>query len=451
MSSDNYRSNEEHLEYLGKFKINQRYALFTIILCILLDSFGYSMVMPLLPGIAKDFGASDLMVGILISSNALSALIFVPIWGKLSDKYGRKPILLISQAGTALAFFMLGLSNSYYFILFGRILDGTFGGQIPAIRAYVTDVTTPQTRASHMSKFMVGYTGGMIAGPIIGGTLGVINWRIPFFVASTLSVFTIFLTIIILVESMPKERRVEIRQRLQSVQVNSGNKRSIWNGEVISRLVQTFLISLISSMFMSSYALVLNKRYGADASVIGLVMAVAGVGLLIYGLILIRPLLRKLGEKRILIITFVLAIITFIIYPYLYEFWMVFPFVLVFAFMLALMRPLISANITKAVDPDQQGVVSGWAINLQASSQVLGPLISTAFLQMGGLAISVIYLDSYELIGFMNVILAIILLIVGYLDIKLHPKLYAYDKIRRKRLAVIKRRVQNKEKQEIEE
>ncbi|MFX1572744.1 MAG: MFS transporter [Promethearchaeota archaeon] len=450
MTLKSHPSDKEHLKYLEKFNINQRYALFTIILCILLDSFGYSMVLPLLPGIAKDFGASDFMVGILISSNALSALIFVPIWGKLSDKYGRKPILIISQGGTALAFFFLGLSNSIYFILFGRILDGMFGGQIPAIRAYVTDVTTPQTRASHMSKFMVGYTGGMIAGPIIGGFLGVINWRIPFFFASVLSVFAIFLTKIILVESMPKERRVEIQQRLQSIHLNSGIKRSIWNGEVISRLIQTFLISLISSMFMSSYALVLNKRYGANASVIGLVMAVAGVGLLIYGLILIRPILRKVGEKRILIITFILAIIIFIIYPYLYEFWMVFPFVLVFAFMLALMRPLISANITKAVDPDRQGVVSGWAVNLQSSSQVIGPLLSTGFLQIGGLAISVIYLDSYELIGFMNVILAVILFLVGYFDVKLHPKLYAYEKIRRKRLEVIKRRIPNKEEIEIE-
>ncbi|MFX1312416.1 MAG: MFS transporter [Promethearchaeota archaeon] len=450
MSLDNFRSNEEHLKYLEKFKINQRYALFTIILCILLDSFGYSMVLPLLPGIAKDFGASDFMVGILISTNALSALIFVPIWGQLSDKYGRKPILLISQAGTALAFFILGLSNSYCFILFGRILDGIFGGQIPVVRAYITDVTTPQTRASHMTKFMVGYTGGMIAGPIIGGSLGVINWRIPFFFASALTVFSIFLTIIILVESMPKERRVEIKQQLHFTLINSSNKRSIWNGEVISRLIQTFLISLISSMFMSSYTLVLYKRYGANASVIGLVMAVAGVGLLIYGLILIKPLLKKVGEKRVLIITFILAIIVFIIYPYLYEFWMVFPFVLAFAFMVALMRPLISANITKAVDPDKQGVVSGWAVNLQSFSQVLGPLISTGFLQIGGIAISIIYLDSYELIGFMNVILAILLLLIGYLDIKLHPKLYVYEKTNTKPQIFINRRVKNKEKMEIE-
>ena len=97
------------------------------------------------------------------------------------------------------------------------------------------------------------------------------------------------------------------------------------------------------------------------------------------------------------------------------------------------MRPLISTNITKAVDPNRQGEVSGLAFNIRSLAQVISPLIATFFLQMGGLTIAFMHLDSYELIGFMNVILASILLIIGYLDIKLHPKLYAYERIRRKR------------------
>jgi DHA1 family tetracycline resistance protein-like MFS transporter len=320
-----------------------------------------------------------------------------------------------------------------------------FGGQMPAIRAYITDVTTPQTRASNMGKIMVGYTGGMIAGPIIGGSLGIINWRLPFFAASILTILTIFMTTRIIVESMPKERREEIKNDLLKSLGPSGKQDSIWNREIISRFVQTFLVSLISSMFMSSYTLVLDKRYGADASVIGYVMAVAGVGLLIYGLIVMRPLLKKFGEKRTLILTFILAIILFTIYPYLFDFWMVFPFVLVFAFILSFMRPLISTNITKAVSPNRQGEVSGLAFNIRSFSQVLAPIISTSFLQIGGLTIAFIHLDSYELIGFMNVILAIMLLIVGYLDIKRHPNLYIYERIRRKREAIRKKRAQNEQ------
>ncbi|MFX0138858.1 MAG: MFS transporter, partial [Candidatus Hodarchaeota archaeon] len=438
MVAPTFHDKQEHLEYLEKFKINQKRAMFTIILSILLDIFGYTMVLPLLPIIAKDFGASDFMIGILISSNALASLIFIPIWGKLSDKYGRKPILVISQAGTCVSFLILGLSNTIYIILFARILDGVFGGQIPVIRAYITDITTPQTRATHMGKIMVGYTLGMTIGPLVGGFFGAIHWRFPPYFASALSILSIIMTIKIIVESMPKERRAEIKAQLLIAQTNPEEKRSIWNKEVISRMTQMFLVSLISFIFTSSFALVLDKRYNADPSVIGLVMAVAGVAVMIYGGILIKPLIKKIGEKRLLITTFILFIITFEFYAYLFELWMVFIFILPYSFCIAFMRPLITSNMTKAVGLDKQGELSGWSSNLQAFSQTIAPLISTGFLQLGGLTIGLMF--SYFLIGFTNVVLAIILFLIGYIDIMRHPKLYYYERLRKKRKAMQKRR-----------
>lgn len=173
MNTQNYPSAEEHKEHLGQYQINPNRAMFTIILSILVDVFGYSMVMPLLPFIVIDsLGASPFMYGLIISSNAIAILIFGPIWGKLSDKFSRKPILIVSQAGTGAAFLLLAFSSSIPIIFAGRILDGIFSGQFPIIRAYVSDVTTPQTRASYMSKIMVGFTGGMIIGPLLGGFLG---------------------------------------------------------------------------------------------------------------------------------------------------------------------------------------------------------------------------------------------------------------------------------------
>ena len=105
MTEKKYVSKEEHHEYLAQYDISPKQAMFTLILSIIIDVLGYSMVMPLLPEIARTFGASDIMVGIIISSNAFAALIFGPIWGKLSDKYGRKRILLISQIGTGFSFY----------------------------------------------------------------------------------------------------------------------------------------------------------------------------------------------------------------------------------------------------------------------------------------------------------------------------------------------------------
>ncbi|MFW9877174.1 MAG: MFS transporter, partial [Candidatus Thorarchaeota archaeon] len=231
MDTQSFPSEEEHRAYLEQYQINPSRAMFTIILSIMVDVFGFSMVMPLLPAIAKSLGASDIMYGLIISSNAIAILIFGPIWGKLSDKYGRKPILMISQAGTGVAFLLLAFSNSLNIILAGRVLDGIFSGQFPIIRAYIADVTTPQSRASQMSKMMVGFTSGMIVGPLLGGFLGSFGWWFPMLFASSLSIISIILTKKVLVETLPKERIKDLQVIRKLQMMNSEFTERIWNRE----------------------------------------------------------------------------------------------------------------------------------------------------------------------------------------------------------------------------
>ncbi|MFX1281988.1 MAG: MFS transporter, partial [Promethearchaeota archaeon] len=237
------------------------------------------------------------------------------------------------------------------------------------------------------------------------------------------------------------ERREEIKAQIFNSNLES--RTSIWNKEVILRLTQTFLTSLISFMFTTSFPLVLFERYGADALIIGSVMVIAGVGLLIYGVVLMKPLIRKIGEKNLLLTTFTLLIILFVLYPYLSHLWMVYIFILPFAFCMAFMRPLISANITKAVDPLKQGTVSGWAVNLQSFAQIIAPLISLSFLDLEELTVGIVVFSSYQLIGFTNVIFAVILFIIGFTDLKIHPNLYLYEKLRRKREEIRNRESKN--------
>ena len=161
-----------HQEKLKKYNIDKKTAKLAIMLAIFIDVLGYSMIFPLLPTIAqKTFGATHFMIGILIASNALFAFIFAPIWGKLSDRYGRKPILLISQTGTFAAFLVLGLSDSLEIVFYSRILDGIFGGNIPVIRAYVIDITDEETRSAEIGKITGAMAFGIIFGPAIGGLL----------------------------------------------------------------------------------------------------------------------------------------------------------------------------------------------------------------------------------------------------------------------------------------
>jgi len=440
METQNIPSDDEHREYLKQYQINPNRAMFTLILSIMVDVFGFSMVIPLLPLLAKSLGATDLMYGIIISSNAIAILIFGPIWGKLSDKYGRKPILMISQAGTGLAFLLLAFSNSLYIIFAGRILDGIFSGQFPIIRAYISDVTTPQTRTSQMSKIMVGYTSGMIIGPLLGGILGTFGWWYPMIFASLLSIISIILTLKVLVESMPRERIRDLKIKRELIKASSDGQQKVWSREVGIRFLQVFLHSLISILFGSSLALVLFKRFNATPSIIGTIMSITGVVLLVYGLFLMRRVIRKIGEKRIFFSCIVGYVVLFMLYPYLNELWMFYVFMVLYALCMASVYPLISSNITKAVGPDKQGAISGWTTNIQSISQTVSPIISTSFLQIGGLTLGFIFLNSYQLIGFTIVIISAILLIIAFIDVKKHPRLYAYEKIRRKRKEIKKRK-----------
>ncbi|MFW9877615.1 MAG: MFS transporter [Candidatus Thorarchaeota archaeon] len=431
---------QEHADYLSQFQINPRHAMFTIILSIFVDSLGYVMVMPLLPGILKGLGASDLLYGLLISSNAVMILIFGPVWGKLSDKYGRKRILVISQIGTGFAFLTLAISNSILIILIGRLIDGMFSGQMPIVRAYISDITTPQTRASHLGKIMAGFTSSMIIGPFIGGVLGFYNWRYPMIFASVLTIVSTILTLTLLVESMPRERIEDLNNMRKMQKESSENSKKILNKEVGLRFVEILILSLISMIFGTSFSLILFNRYSANAFIIGTIMAFSASFVMIYGLFFMRPLIQRIGEKKMFFLGMGIFISIFIIYPYLEELWMIYVLMIPYGFSSASIGPLISSNITKAIGPDKQGQLGGWTTNLSAFSQTISPLISTGLLQLGGLTIGLIYFNSYQLIGFTNVILGLILVIIVFLDIRNYPYLYSYEKLRKKHIEDQKRK-----------
>ena len=432
MADRKFINEEEHADQLKSYSINQRKAMLTIILSITIDVFGYIMVLPILPALITDWGGSAIFYGIIVSSNALSAFVFGPIWGKLSDKYGRKPILLISQAGTGVSFLILALSPNIYVILFSRILDGVFGGQIPVIRAYVSDITTPQTRAAQLGKFMVAHTIAMIFGPLVGGLLGALNSRYPALYPSLfavgLSILTIILTIKVLVESMPKERIKDLRERKKIQDQSLEKKQKTFTKEILVRFLEVFLLFSITVMFNSTMALILFDRYGASGFTIAILMAVSGVTILIYGGFLMKPLFKRVGEKRILLFASILLIINFAAFPFMTELWMMFAFIPSFVFSMAFLPSLVQANITKAVDADRQGVVSGMTTNIQSIAQIISPLIATGFIEIGGLTIGMIFLNPYELIGYLSVILGISLFIILYFDLKRHSYLYSYEK-----------------------
>lgn len=411
-----------HEDKMARYNINKKAALATIMLAIFIDVLGYSMILPLLPTIAQGvFGASNFTIGLLIASNALSAFICAPIWGRLSDKLGRRPLLVIAQFGTLASFLLLGFSDSLAMIFFSRIMDGVFGGQIPIIRAYIVDITDQKTRSSEMARITGAMAFGMVFGPSIGGLTGVLNWRYPAFIAASLSCISILLALKFIQESMPEDRRTDIQVRKsQRLQNNERDRSVLTNKNVLFRLFQIFCIILAFIMINSSFPLVLTLRYGLDPAMIGLFASLAGVLMIISG-ISIRIIVKKKGEKKLILFVLILAVIMFLGYPFLSTVWLLLIFVFPYAFSHIAIRSILLTNVSKAVDEDRQGEASGWASNVQSIAQIIAPLIAYSYLEIFAFSFLGISLDAYFMIGLTGAFVSLLLLFLVLVDIRKNP------------------------------
>ncbi|MFX1273538.1 MAG: MFS transporter [Promethearchaeota archaeon] len=421
---------ENHQERLERFNINQRSAMITISLCIFVDVLGYSMIVPLLPNIVRGiYGASEFIIGMAIASNAATALFFAPIWGKLSDRYGRKPILLVSQVGTLSSFLLLGFSSSLEVVFLSRIFDGVFGGQIPVIRAYIADITESKTRSTEMGKFTGIMAFGMIFGPVIGGFMGIIDLSIPPFIASFLSFLSIIFTIRFLVESMPKERRLENKKiKETNNKKNPGGKNKVLTKVVWLRLGQLFIVSLTIQMFNTSISEVIQTRYGLTLAHLGIFATIAGILMIIFGVRLTKPLVSKLGEKKVLVIAIISGAFVALMYPLMIEAWMLLLFVVPFVFSNVFSRTITTTTLSRTAEEHDQGIVNGWGMNMQSISQILAPVIAFWYLDIGILTIFTFTVDAYFLLGFTSAMVMLILLILVLIDIKYYSKDYTQPK-----------------------
>jgi multidrug resistance protein len=418
-----------HEEKLKMYNIDKRTAKMAIMLAIFIDVLGYSMILPLLPTIAlKTFGATNFTIGLLIASNALFSFVFAPIWGKLSDKYGRKPILLISQAGTFAAFLVLGLSDSIQIVFYSRILDGIFGGNIPVIRAYIIDITDEETRSAEIGKITGAMAFGMIFGPAIGGLLGILNWRYPVFVACSLSILTIILTFKFLVESMPKQRISDLRERRNLMKQQNQNMK-VLTRVVILRLAELFLLIFAFIIINSSFPLVMTLRYNANVAVIGLFASIAGIIMIVTGGFLLKPTIKKFGEKIMLLFALIVAMIVFLIYPFLYELWYLYIFIVPYMISHIFTRSILMTNLSKSVDEDKQGLVSGYAVNMMSIAQIIAPLLAYWYLEIWMISYMGIDFNAYFLIGITCFLTIIVLLILVFFDMKTHAEIFEKGEI----------------------
>lgn len=188
--------------------------LFSIFLIVFIDMLGFGLILPLLPYYAETFGASDTVIGLLVASYAAAQLIGAPLLGRLSDRFGRRPILLISLVGTLLGFLLLGFASTLFILFAARILDGITGGNISVAQAYISDVTNSKNRAKGLGMIGAAFGLGFIIGPATGGLLSQWGYAVPAFAAAGLVAINLLMVALWLPDLSPKKELPKPKRKL---------------------------------------------------------------------------------------------------------------------------------------------------------------------------------------------------------------------------------------------
>jgi DHA1 family tetracycline resistance protein-like MFS transporter len=352
-----------------------RSPLLPIFLIVFVGLLGFGIIIPLLPLYAKQFGASPFVAGLLLSTYSLLQLVATPYLGALSDRIGRRPVLIVSQIGTVLSFLLLGVANSLPLLFVARVLDGISGGNISTAQAYISDVVDEKNRAKAFGLIGVAFGLGFILGPVIGGVLshgG--NFYRPALAAATISFVSLLLTIFYLPESLPRAQR---NQRRQLRIFDVAGLRRAWGYEQLGLLLLIFfLFSLVQAGFEGLFTLFSDRKFGLGPRESGYLLGYVGVlGVLVQGGML-GPLVQRLGERRVLQAGLVLGAFGFVWSGFADSLPILMLALVPVAFGLGVATPTTNSLIARESPPDERGRILGIGQSMSALARVFGPLLS---------------------------------------------------------------------------
>jgi DHA1 family tetracycline resistance protein-like MFS transporter len=361
-----------------------RSPLIVIFTTVFIDLIGFGIVIPVLPFYAEGtiFNATPRTVGLLFASYSVMQLIFSPILGGLSDKYGRRPVLFLSIIGTGIGFLVLGLATTTWMLFAGRILDGITGGNISTAQAYIADITTSENRAKGMGMIGAAFGLGFIFGPAIGGILSRWGIQVPFFFAASLC----FLNSILLYFRLPETITPDHPAKHQAAGGRGVQQviRSLKQPRLAVVLSIYFLFIVAFSIMTTSFSLYTMFRFGYDAQHTGYLFAYVGIIAVIIQGGLIGRLVKRFGEMPLVIVgAFCFAISLFAV-----------PFVGpaagglaalligggVFSAGNSLATPALTSLASKSVGPEEQGTTLGVTQSVASLARAVGPSLAAVLI-----------------------------------------------------------------------
>ncbi len=350
-----------------------------IFLTIFLDVLGIGIVIPILPGIVTDFAGGDESAGArwfgpLAAVYATMQFLFSPLLGALSDRVGRRPVLLTSMAGFGISYLLLWWAPSIGWLFLARAVSGFTGATITTANAYLADISTPQTRAQNFGLVGAAFGLGFVFGPALGGVLGHVDPRLPFLGSAALVALNFAYGLFVLPESLPPERRRPFRL----ADANPlGTVVRLRQWPLVAGLATAFVFSTLAQRGLETvWVLHASWRYGWEELENGLTLALVGVMVAIVQGGLIRRVVPRLGERRVILGGLVIVILGFIGYGAAPVGW-VFLAIIPLASMGSMATPTMQGMLAGAVPEDEQGAVQGALTSLLALTAIVAPLIST--------------------------------------------------------------------------
>ncbi|QPC84791.1 MFS transporter [Phototrophicus methaneseepsis] len=382
--------------------------MFTVFMVVFIGLTGFSFLIPLLPFLALQYGANEFVLGLLLASYALFQLIGAPILGRLSDRYGRRPVLLVSTLGTFVSLLLVAFAQNLVLLFASRILDGLTGGNIAVAQAYVTDVTDEHNRSRGLGMLGAAFGLGFIFGPALSGVLSAVgrdvvnpaamegtstflqsfNWEyaLPAFVASAIGLVNVLQVIFTLPESLTEERRAELKASAASDQRGfslGALQRTLERPRIGPLLVIRFLFSVAFSMFQAAFSLWGAVKLGMDATgVAGVLTYVGFIQVFVQGFA-VGKLTDRFSDAWLLFwaaIGMTVGLAGWAISPSVPALLLA---MLPISFSGGVFNTVINSALTKTASRSEAGGILGISASLESFTRVIGPVVGNSLIGLG--------------------------------------------------------------------
>lgn len=353
--------------------------LYVIFLIIFTEVLGFTLVLPLIPFLGLSLGLTPVEIGLIASVFSFCQLFASPITGKLSDRFGRKPLFLLSQLSTLTGFLLLGLATTPLLLFLARFIDGLLGSNMTVSQAYISDITEPRHRTRVFGYSSGVFGAGLIFGPVLGGVLSSISYSVPMFFAAGTTLISIAL--VIMLPETVTEKPNALSLGFNDIFPVNDARRFITTPHVRHSLVMFVIYNVGFFLFIANFSLFAETQFGVSAEQVSFYMAWIGIVRVIIQTFFIARVQRALGEDRLLIAGIVAMLIAMVSLALTTEYWFVFVPLFFLSFGTGVSRPILMSALTNSVTRTETATILGVNNSLSSVAQIIIPIMGGFIIQ----------------------------------------------------------------------